>query len=91
MNETSNINVEEYTRAMNFIGQNLLATLGQAVDKLPQTLRNEKVISQALAAFLTNVVYKYSPHELSASQNMLEQITNTVQVQLKQIAQAASQ
>lgn len=80
---------EEYSKAMNFIGQNLFAALVQSVEKLPQDVRNRKVISQALSAFLANVIYKQSPDNIESCQQMLDEIAKVVRMQLENIPQHA--
>ncbi|MBN9228469.1 MULTISPECIES: hypothetical protein [Legionella] len=78
---------EDYSKAMNFIGQNLLSSLIQSVEKLPPNLRNNNIISQALSAFLANIIYKQSPGNPESCQQMLEAITNLVKMQLNNIPQ----
>jgi hypothetical protein len=87
--EVDTLAPEEYIKAMNFIGQNLLSSLVQSVEKLPQALRSPKVISQALAAFLTNVIYKQFPDDNESSQQMLDEISKFVRVQLENIPHSA--
>ncbi|KTC82291.1 hypothetical protein [Legionella cherrii] len=76
---------EDYSKAMNFIGQNLLSSLVQSVEKLPPHFRNSNVISQALSAFVANIIYKQSPENAESRQKMLEAMTNLVRMQLNNI------
>ncbi|WP_392538835.1 hypothetical protein [Legionella sp. 227] len=76
---------EDYSKAMNFIGQNLLSSLVQSVEKLPPHFRNSNVISQALAAFLANIIYKQTPGNPESRQQMLEAMTNLVRMQLNNV------
>lgn len=80
---------EEYSKAMNFIGQNLWMNLTQSVEKLPPQLRNRKVVSQALSAFLANVIYKQFPENHDLCQQMLDDVTKLVKVQLDNIPQSS--
>ncbi len=80
---------EDYSKAMNFIGQNLLSALVQSVEKLPPPLRNSNVISQALSAFLANIIYKQFPGNPESCQHMLSSITKLVKMQLDNIPQPA--
>lgn len=80
---------EDYSKAMNFIGQNLLSALVQSVEKLPPPLRNSNVISQALSAFLANIIYKQFPGNPDACQHMLNSIAKLVKMQLDNIPQPA--
>lgn len=73
---------EEYTKAMNFIGQHLLSALAQSVEKLPEPLRKYKVVSQALSAFLSNVIYKQFPDNAEAREQMHADITELMAIQL---------
>ncbi|CAM2973299.1 Uncharacterised protein [Legionella steigerwaltii] len=82
-----NLTHEDYSKAMNFIGQNLLSSLIQSVEKLPPHCRNNNIISQALSAFLANIIYKQSPGNPESHQQMLESITNLVRMQLNNIPQ----
>lgn len=83
------LTAEDYSRAMNFIGQNLLSSLNQTVEKLPPHFRNRKVVSQALSAFLANVIYKQFPDNHELCQQMLDEITRIVKMQLDNIPQQA--
>ncbi|KGP62503.1 hypothetical protein EP47_06255 [Legionella norrlandica] len=86
---TGTFTPEDYAKAMNFIGQNLLSSLTQSVEKLPPQLRNLKVVSQALSAFLTNVIYKQFPENHESCQQMLSEISKLVSVQLNNIPQTS--
>lgn len=79
--------VEDYSKAMNFIGQSLLSALSQILEQLPSELRNKKVVTQGLSAFLTNVIYKQSPNDQESCKEMLAELTNVVRVQLKNVPQ----
>ncbi|MBA2653332.1 MAG: hypothetical protein H0U73_13875 [Tatlockia sp.] len=76
---------EDYSRAMNFIGQNLLSSLTQSVEKLSPELRNRKVVTQGLAAFLANVIHKQFPDDSDLCQQMLNEFSNHVRVQLENV------
>lgn len=80
------LTAEDYSQAMNFIGQNLLLALTQSVEKLPAPFRNRQVISQALSAFLTNVIYKQAPENQEACQEILAEINQLVKAQLDNIS-----
>jgi hypothetical protein len=78
---------EDYSKAMNFIGQSLLSNLSQNAEQLPPELRNIKVISQALSAFLANVIYKQFPDHADSRQQMLDELIELVNMQLNHISQ----
>ncbi|CDZ78767.1 hypothetical protein BN59_03081 [Legionella massiliensis] len=86
---TEVLTAEDYNKAMNFIAQNLLSSLSQSMGALPQQLHNRKVVSQALAAFLTNIIYKQFPGDKDLSQEMLNEITEFVKLQLASIPEPA--
>lgn len=86
---TDELTHEEYTKAMNFIGQHLLAALAQSVEKLPQPLRKYKVVSQALSAFLANVIYKQFPEDAQAREEMHADLTELLSIQLGTLSKAA--
>lgn len=81
--------VEDYSRAMNFIGQSLLSTLTQVIEQLPSGLRNKKVVTQGLSAFLANVIYKQSPDNQDSCKEMLAELTDFVRIQLENVPQSA--
>lgn len=81
------LTAEDYSKAMNLLGQNLMSALTQSIEKLPQPLRNRKVVSQALSAFLANLIYKQFPEDDESRQQMLDELTKLVQVQLDHISQ----
>ncbi|HAT1659336.1 TPA: hypothetical protein JBL19_15590 [Legionella pneumophila] len=83
------LTTEDYSKAMNFIGQNLLSSLTQSVEKLPPQLRNRRLVCQALSAFLTNVIYKQFPEHRESCQQMLDDITKHVSMQLDKIPQSS--
>jgi hypothetical protein len=82
------ITVEDYSRAMNIIGQSLLSTLTQILEKLPQELRNKKVVTQGLSAFLANVIHKQSPDNQDLCKEMLAELTDFVLIQLENVPQS---
>jgi hypothetical protein len=86
---TQTITAEDYSKAMNFIAQNLLSSLIQSVEKLPSELSNRKVIAQALSAFLANVIYKQFPDDADSCQQMLDELSKLIQMQLDQMLQPA--
>lgn len=77
---------EDYSKAMNFIAQNLLSSLTQSVEKLSVQFHNRKVISQAISAFLVNVIYKQFPDNQEACEQMLGEITKIVTLQIDAIS-----
>lgn len=81
------LSAENYSKAMNAIGQHLLSALNQAVEQLPQPLRSRQLVSQALSAFLTNVIYKQYPGHAEACQHMLDEIAKLVKTQLESMPQ----
>ncbi|MDP3269289.1 MAG: hypothetical protein Q8M40_09605 [Legionella sp.] len=83
----NDVTAEDYSKAMNFIGQNLLTALKQSVEGLPPQLRNRKVVNQGLSAFLTNVIHKQFPDNYEFCQQMLDELTKLVRTQLDQIPQ----
>lgn len=83
------LTAEDYSRAMNFIGQNLLSSLSQLVEKLPAPLRNQKVVTQGMSAFLANVIYKQFPENQDSCQQMLAELTNLVRIQLENVSTPA--
>lgn len=82
------LTAEEYSKAMNFVGQHLLSALQQSVEQLPKPLRSRQLVAQALSAFLTNTIYKQYPDNQDACQYMLDEITKLVKAQLNSIPQA---
>ncbi|HHT0592414.1 TPA: hypothetical protein ACTXXA_000275 [Legionella anisa] len=80
---------EDYSKAMNFIGQNLLSSLVQSIEKLPAHLRNSNVISQALSAFLANIIYKQFPDSPESCHQMMDAMTKLVKMQLDNYSQPA--
>ncbi|STY28243.1 Uncharacterised protein [Legionella wadsworthii] len=86
-NDKSTLSNEDYTKAMNFIGQNLLAALVQSLEKLPPPLRDSNVISQALSAFLANIIHKQFPGDSTACQKMLEALNQLVKLRLESFSQ----
>lgn len=86
--ETSSINpaqAEEYGQAMNLIGQNLMAALVQSMNKIPAHCRNQRVVSQAVSAFLANIIYQQFPGNNDSCQQMLQEINQLVKIQLETI------
>ncbi|MBA3536831.1 MAG: hypothetical protein H0T84_09510 [Tatlockia sp.] len=83
--KTQTITAEDYSKAMNFIAQNLLSSLVQSVEKLPSELSSRKVIAQALSAFLANVIYKQYPKDANSCQQMLDELSKLVQMQIDQM------
>lgn len=81
-NTTDALTNEDYSKAMNFIGQNLLSSLVQSIEKLPPNLRSSNVISQALSAFLANIIYKQFPESPESCHKMMDAITSLVKMQL---------
>lgn len=76
---------EEYSQAMNSIGQNLFSALTQSVEQLQPHFRNQKMVSNALSSFLVNVVYKQSSGNVEVSQKMIDEIFKLVKIQLDSI------
>ncbi|MBA2656285.1 MAG: hypothetical protein H0U70_04785 [Tatlockia sp.] len=81
---------EDYSRAMNFIGQQLLSSLTQTLEKLSPSLRNRAVVSQGLAAFLANVIHKQFPNDFEICEQMLAEFSKNTDIQLKQIFQQSA-
>jgi len=84
MNTTTEIDIptaEEYSQAMNFIGQTLFSSLVQCMEKLPPHFRNQKMIANSLSAFLVNVIYKQSSGNQASCQQMLDEIEKLVKLQ----------
>lgn len=84
---TDNLRAEDYNQAMNLIAQNLLSSLSQTMKGLAQPFHNSKLVSQALAAFLTNVIYMQAPGNKDLSRQMLDEIAEFVKIQLASIAE----
>lgn len=80
---------EEFSKAMNFIGQNLLSTLIQSIQELPAPLRNNEMVLQGLAAFLSNVIHKQWPDNKEARKETLDRFTKIVNAHLANIAEVA--
>ncbi|KTD78804.1 hypothetical protein [Legionella waltersii] len=76
---------EELNQAMNTIGQQLFQSLSESVQKLPQPLRKGKIVNQALAAFLTNVIYRQFPEDKQARELTIDQLLAFVKQHLAQI------
>lgn len=81
---------EEYSQAMNFIGQNLFSSLVESMEKLQPQFRNQKMASNALSSFLVNVIYKQSSENIETSQQMLDEIFKLVKIQLDSIPRNVS-
>lgn len=84
------LTAEDHSKAMNFIGQNLLTSLNQSVEKLSPQLRNPNVVFQALSAFMANVIYTQSRENKIPSQQILDKVTRLVQAQLDSVSQASA-
>lgn len=82
---TNAVSQEELSQAMNSIGQNLYNTLTQSVQSLPQNLRKGKLVNQALAAFLTNVIYQQFPEDKQAREMTVDQLLSFVKLHLDSI------
>jgi hypothetical protein len=76
---------EEYNQAMNSIGQQLYKSLTDSVQKLPEHLRKGKIVNQALAAFLTNVIYRQFPDDKQARELTIDQLMAFIKLHLEQI------
>ncbi len=85
----SQATVEMYSNAMNFIGQNLLTALTQSLERLPANCRNTKVVTNGLAAFISNVIFKQAKGDEALCPKMLEDITKIIHVQFEQFAEAS--
>ncbi|WP_115711689.1 hypothetical protein [Legionella sainthelensi] len=79
---------EDYSRIMNFIGQNLYSSLVESMEKLPPHFRNQKMICNALSAFLVNVIYQQSSGNSESCQKIFGEITEIIESQLNNIALA---
>lgn len=87
--DTGAQSVEEYSKAMNFVGQNLLSSLSQILGQLPSELRNKQIVTQGLSAFLANVIYQQSPNNQDLCNEMLNELTRLVRLQLENVPQTA--
>lgn len=85
LDATNTISQDELTQAMNSIGQELYKTLIQSVQNLPQPMRKGKIVNQALAAFLTNVIYQQFPEDKQARKLVIDQLLNFVKLHLEAI------
>lgn len=81
---------EDYAQAMNFIGQSLYASLVQSVEKLPAHFRSQKMVCNALSAFLVNVVYKQSSGNYESCQKMIDEINMIIKNQLENLPRTKS-
>ncbi|KTD17400.1 hypothetical protein [Legionella jordanis] len=79
------LTLEHYSKAMNFIGHNLLAALSQSVEKLPAQLRDNKVVFQGLSAFLANVIHKQFPKNPEFGYEVLDELNKLVKAQLDKL------
>lgn len=79
---------EDYTKAMNFLGQNLYNALVKSVEELEPPFRTNKMVSNALSAFLINVIYKQAQGNKDACQQMLDEIVKLITMQLESIPKA---
>lgn len=77
---------ENFSKAMNFIGQNLLTALTKSLEELPPAFRNRQLVTQAMSAFLTNIIYQQFPKDDQACQQMLDEMTKLVRSQLQNIS-----
>ncbi|KTD61438.1 hypothetical protein [Legionella spiritensis] len=77
---------EDYSQAMNLIGQNLFTALTQSVDKLQPSLRNNNVVFQALAAFLANIVHKQFPDNRDSSKKVIDDLAKLIHLHLDSVA-----
>ena len=75
---------EDYAKAINSIGQDLLERLQLTFKELDPTLRNNEVLFQGLSAFLVNVLYQQSPNDEEKRQQMLQHLTKIMQEHLTQ-------
>ncbi|ARB93534.1 hypothetical protein [Legionella longbeachae] len=80
---------EDYSRIMNFIGQNLYSSLAESMEKLPPHFRNQKMVCNALSAFLVNVIYQQSSGNKESCQKMFGDITQIIENQLNNITPGA--
>lgn len=83
------LTAEDYSKAMNFIGQNLLSSLVETVQKLPPPLRNDDMVLQGLSAFLGNVLYKQFPEDAEARHQTFERFSRLVNVHLENMKEHA--
>lgn len=82
--ETS-LSQEDYSKAMNHIGQNLVSSLTKSVQELPSSLQSKNVVSQALASFLANVIYRQFPEDKETRQQFNSRLHELVQTHLDSI------
>jgi glutaredoxin 2 len=76
---------QEYSQAINTIGQHLFQALSQTVQSLPQHLRNARIVNQALAAFMTNAIAKQFPEDKDARIQTMTKLSELVNLHLNSI------
>jgi hypothetical protein len=76
---------EDYTKAMNEIGQNLLNALSNTAATMPAQLRTTDMIMQGVATFLANVLHRQFPKDVASRDQLHEYLTHLVSKQLSTI------
>lgn len=83
---STELNHEEYSKAMNSIGQNLLASLTETMQNLAPPLQTKEVAIQGLAAFLTNFLHRQAPKDSDARLQMHDRLNKIIQAHLASIS-----
>ena len=84
----SEISQEEYSQAMNFLGQNLYNALMQSMEQLEPQFRTQKMVTNALSAFLVNIVYKQAQGDKEKCEQQLDEIVKLIGLQIESIPKA---
>lgn len=82
---TEQLEQEDYMKAMNLIGQGLYNGLIEAINDLPDPIRETNVVLQGMSGFLANMVYQQSPTDFAECQKMLEHINQITLHHLKEM------
>lgn len=85
--QDNSLTPEDYSNAMNTIGQSLLNTLIETISHLPQAMRNNEMAIQGMAAFLGNAIYKQFPEDQEARQKTFERLMTLVSMHIANIDQ----
>jgi hypothetical protein len=84
----STISTDEYSQAMNFLGQNLYNALMQSMQQLDPQFRSQTMVSNALSAFLLNIFYKQAEGNREKCEQQLDEIVKLIHLQLESIPKA---
>ena len=77
-----NLTDEDYSQAMNVIGQNLYSSLAQSIDELPEYMRSKDLVMQALSGFVANIIHQQAPTDPDSCQETLKQVNEIIQMHL---------